>query len=70
MDDELEAAMRMSDIAHRHAMEFYNMLVDQQPVSVEYVEELFRCAIEEYAGEGRQRPTAGYDRFSDEFPYV
>ena len=69
-DIEFEQAERMSEIAHRHAVEFYNMLVDRQPVSVEYVEELFRCAIEEYAGEGRQRPIAGFDRFSDSFPYV
>jgi hypothetical protein len=69
-DEELEAAIRVSDIAHRHAIEIHNIFTDGQPISIEYAEELVRCAIEEALGEGRQKPAGGYDRVSDHFPYL
>lgn len=75
IDAELEREIKISEIAGRHALELYNRLVDANdvgaPVSVEYVEELFRCAIEEAVGDdGRQRAKPGYDPLADRFPLV
>lgn len=69
-DTELEAALRISEIAHRHAIEIHNIFTDGQPISIEYAEELVRCAIEEAIGEGRQHPIGGYDPIEDRFPYL
>lgn len=77
-DVELEEAMRVTEIANRHAGEFYNTLIDisaqnrdgpRQFLSIDYVEEMFRCAIEEVIGEPRQKPK-GFDPLTDRFPHV
>ena len=79
-DVELEREIRLTEIAHRHAMEFYNLLCEigreiaaggrGQPVSFEYMEELFRCAIEEAVGDQDRQRTLGYDPLVDRFPYL
>lgn len=78
-DIELENAMRLTEIAHRHAHEFYNTLVEisrryteekiYTPMGVDYVEEMFRCAVEEAVGEGRQTEIDPPE-LSRKFPYI
>lgn len=78
-DGELEDAMRLTEIAHRHAHEFYNTLIEiarryieeqiYTPLGVDYVEEMFRCAVEEAVGEGRQT-AIDPPELSRKLPYI
>jgi hypothetical protein len=65
--DPVEEAIRITEIADRNARELHDLLAEHWPVSLEFIEELMRCAIEEAVGEDRQKPTTLSDQ---PFPYT